>query len=64
MRARSYQHFCRHLQSSYKQQEQVHIDTLTQVLTSNGVTPVPPCSYKFPDTDPRSFVSLANMITT
>ncbi|MCJ1367455.1 hypothetical protein MMC16_006588 [Acarospora aff. strigata] len=44
--------------------EAVHIDTISQVLQSNGVTPVPPCIYKFPSTDPKSFVSLANMITT
>ncbi|KAI9843492.1 MAG: hypothetical protein M1838_002610 [Thelocarpon superellum] len=46
------------------QQELIHATTITQVLEENGVTPVPPCTYKFPSTDPVSFVDLSNMVTT
>ena len=45
------------------QQEGEHVDTLTTVLSSNGATPIPPCTYKFPYSDPKSFVDLANMVT-
>ncbi|KAI9812879.1 MAG: hypothetical protein M1827_004397 [Pycnora praestabilis] len=45
-------------------QEATHAATISSVLTANGVTPVAPCLYKFPYTDPKSFVALANMITT
>ncbi|KZF19652.1 hypothetical protein L228DRAFT_270974 [Xylona heveae TC161] len=44
--------------------EQTHIDLLTTVLTSNGITPIPTCQYKFPFTDPKSFAALANMVST
>lgn len=44
--------------------EATHRDTLASVLTSNGVTPLPACTYSFPYTDPKSFAALANMITT
>ncbi|KAL8730732.1 MAG: hypothetical protein Q9181_004570 [Wetmoreana brouardii] len=46
------------------QHEQVHSDTLSAILTAAGKTPVPPCIYKFPYSDPVSFVDLANMITS
>ncbi|KAI9689280.1 MAG: hypothetical protein M1820_010164 [Bogoriella megaspora] len=45
--------------------EQVHADTLATILQNNGVAPLPPCTYQFPQSvDPTSFVSLANMITS
>ncbi|KAI4170934.1 MAG: hypothetical protein LQ343_004592 [Gyalolechia ehrenbergii] len=44
--------------------ERVHASTISTILSNAGYTPVPPCSYKFPYNDPRSFVNLANMITT
>ncbi|KAL9094190.1 MAG: hypothetical protein Q9165_003605 [Trypethelium subeluteriae] len=45
--------------------EQVHADTIASILEANGVTPLPACTYAFPQSvDPKSFVSLANMITT
>ncbi len=46
------------------QQEQTHIDTISKVLTTNGQTPIPVCTYTFPYSDPKSFVALANMIST
>ncbi|KAI9705118.1 MAG: hypothetical protein M1836_006901 [Candelina mexicana] len=46
------------------QQEGIHIRTISTVLSNNGVKPVPKCEYTFNYTDPISFVSLANMITT
>jgi len=35
------------------QQEGVHVATLTEVLTSNGVAPIPNCSYNFPYSNPK-----------
>lgn len=35
------------------QQEAIHAATLTQVLESNGVTPVPNCTYNFPYSNPK-----------
>ncbi|KAF2091305.1 hypothetical protein K490DRAFT_183, partial [Saccharata proteae CBS 121410] len=46
------------------QQEAIHRDTLASVLSSNGQMPLPACTYSFPYSDPKTFVSLANMITT
>ncbi|KAI9742158.1 MAG: hypothetical protein M1818_004058 [Claussenomyces sp. TS43310] len=46
------------------QQESIHAMTLTAILEANNVTPVPNCTYSFPYKDPKSFVELANMITT
>ncbi|KAI9716412.1 MAG: hypothetical protein M1828_000354 [Chrysothrix sp. TS-e1954] len=46
------------------QQEGEHVTTLTDVLSTNGVSPIPACTYTFPYTDPKSFVDLANMITS
>ena len=43
--------------------EQTHSDTLASILTEYGQTPLPPCTYDFPYSDPTSFVDLANMIT-
>lgn len=34
-------------------QEGVHVATLTEVLTSNGVAPIPNCTYKFPYSNPK-----------
>ncbi|KAI4241481.1 MAG: hypothetical protein LQ352_007439 [Teloschistes flavicans] len=44
--------------------EATHAQTISTILTDSGYTPVPPCTYKFPYTDPTSFVDLANMITS
>ncbi|MCJ1225869.1 hypothetical protein MMC12_002518 [Toensbergia leucococca] len=45
--------------------EQVHADTIATILSSNGVAPIPACTYQFPTSvDPKSFVFLANMITS
>jgi len=44
--------------------EATHRDTLASVLSSNGITPLPACTYSFPYTDPKSFAALANMITS
>lgn len=46
------------------QHEAIHAATITTVLEDNGVSPVPNCTYKFPYSSPKSFVSLANMITS
>ena len=43
--------------------EKTHADTLATVLESAGQTPLPPCTYTFPYSDPLSFVDLSNMIT-
>lgn len=44
--------------------EQQHADIIAATLAANGAPYVPPCTYSFPYTDPTSFVSLANMITS
>ncbi|KAL9083103.1 MAG: hypothetical protein Q9159_005977 [Coniocarpon cinnabarinum] len=44
--------------------EATHRDTLAQILTEGGQTPLPACTYTFPYSDPVSFVDTANMITT
>ncbi|KAL8778721.1 MAG: hypothetical protein Q9213_007274 [Squamulea squamosa] len=44
--------------------EKTHADTISTILRNAGKTPVPPCTYQFPYTDPVSFVDLANMITS
>ncbi|KAI4240223.1 MAG: hypothetical protein L6R40_005252 [Gallowayella cf. fulva] len=44
--------------------EKTHSDTIATILTNAGKDPVPPCTYKFPYTDPVSFVDLANAITS
>ncbi|KAL8934730.1 MAG: hypothetical protein Q9216_005759 [Gyalolechia sp. 2 TL-2023] len=44
--------------------ETTHASTIATILSNAGYTPVPPCTYTFPYTDPTSFVNLANMITT
>jgi hypothetical protein len=46
------------------QHEAIHAATITTVLEDNGVSPAPNCTYKFPYSSPKSFVSLANMITS
>lgn len=42
--------------------EQEHVGLLTQGLTTAGATPVKPCTYKFPYTDAKSFVSLSSVL--
>ncbi|KAI9751372.1 MAG: hypothetical protein M4579_006095 [Chaenotheca gracillima] len=46
------------------QHEKTHADTITQVLQENGIAPVPTCTYSFPYSSPKEFVSLSNMITS
>lgn len=46
------------------QHEVTHASTISSILTAAGYSPVPPCTYKFPDNSPTSFVDLANMITS
>lgn len=45
-------------------QEGTHAATISSILTANGVTPVPACTYNFPYTSPQTFVGLADLITT
>ena len=44
--------------------ERTHADTLATLLQANGQTPLPPCTYTFPYSDPVSFVDVANMVTS
>ncbi|KAI9845161.1 MAG: hypothetical protein M1837_005046 [Sclerophora amabilis] len=46
------------------QHEATHASAISEVLSTNGVTPVPTCEYKFPYSSPKEFVALANMITS
>lgn len=42
--------------------EQTHVDFLTAGLTAAGAAPVAPCTYKFPYTNPGSFLTLSKML--
>lgn len=42
--------------------EQTHVDFLTAGLTAAGASPVAPCTYKFPYTNPGSFLTLSKML--
>ena len=44
--------------------EVTHAATISSTLAANGVTPVAPCVYKFPYTSPKTFVALADLVTT
>ena len=50
--------------TSGSQHETTHADTISNILTAAGKTPVPRCSYKFPYDSPTTFVDLANQITS
>jgi len=45
------------------EQEAVHIETISNILTSNGATSVTACDYTFPYNNAMEFADLANMIT-
>lgn len=42
--------------------EEGHVTYLEAGLTAAGATPVAACTYKFPMTDPKSFIQLASVI--
>ncbi|KAK5111141.1 hypothetical protein LTR62_005340 [Meristemomyces frigidus] len=42
--------------------EQTHVQILQGALTANGVTPNLPCSYNFPYTDVKSFITLSSVL--
>lgn len=46
------------------QHEAIHASTLAGVLEANGVAAFNSCTYQFPYSSPKTFVSLANMITS
>ena len=45
------------------EQEQVHAQSITSLLQSNGAQAVEPCQYNFPVVDEESFLALASIIT-
>ncbi|KAL9629585.1 MAG: hypothetical protein Q9164_006818 [Protoblastenia rupestris] len=42
--------------------EEEHVSLLSSALAAAGVKPVDPCTYNFPYTDPRTFVTLASIL--
>lgn len=45
------------------QQEDVHANMLAQVLTSNGLTPIPNCTYRFPYSNPKGHISEVRLVS-
>lgn len=46
-----------------RQQEQVHVTTITSILSAYNHLPLQPCRYQFPVTSTSEFLSLAQTIT-
>ena len=42
--------------------EESHVTALSAALTKAGATPVKACKYKFPYTDPKSFVAVSAIL--
>lgn len=42
--------------------EEQHVELLTSSIAGTGATPVAACTYDFPYTDPKSFVTLASVL--
>jgi len=42
--------------------EETHVEALEAAITAAGATPVAACEYKFPYTDPKSFVTLSSVL--
>lgn len=42
--------------------EEQHVNLLTTSIAGTGATPVAACTYNFPYTDPKSFVTLASVL--